>query len=235
MSLRFPLLGRCRQLYADFSTSPHARLWYFQGVPIVPPNFHWPNLDSATLLTLAFYFSHLSTAAFTCSNLSTVSLLSSTGVRSFAHAQSAVHYPQVSLFRCAEHFPTTSQPANRLQSSLSYQSFVFIFQGSFSFSIYIISQFFNFFKFYFIVILIFVVAEVRFALTTFCLWGRRATTATTPRYKSTYFACLFIIVSSKPLVLPHIITPLSLWAKIPYVYSYAGGSLVVIRAFFLTW
>jgi hypothetical protein len=42
-------------------------------------------------------------------------------------------------------------------------------------------------------------------------------------------------VSSKPLVLPHIITPLSLWAKIPYVYSYAGGSLVVIRAFFLTW
>ena len=52
--------------------------------------------------------------------------------------------------------------------------------------------------------------------------------------KSTYFACLFIIVSSKPLVLPHIITPLSLWAKIPYVYSYAGGSLVVIRAFFLT-
>ena len=57
--------------------------WSFQGLIAAPPVY--PNLDSATLLTLAFYCSCQSTAAFTCDNLSTVSLLSPTGIRYISH------------------------------------------------------------------------------------------------------------------------------------------------------
>ena len=73
-SLRFPLLGCCRQLYAEFLRLHRTRdWWYFQGLS-APPRVS-PNLDSATLLTLAFYCSRLSTATFACDNFGTAALL----------------------------------------------------------------------------------------------------------------------------------------------------------------
>lgn len=157
--------------------------WYFQGVPIVPPNFRWPNLDSATLLTLAFYFSHLSTAAFTCSNLSTVSLLSSHWSSLFRSRSECGPLSTSILVSLCRALSDYFSACKSLTVFTELPKFCIYFSRFilFSFCIYIISQNSKNFKFYFIVILIFVVAEVRFALTTFCLWGRRATTATTPR------------------------------------------------------
>jgi len=49
-ALVFSATWSCIQmLYTDFSASPRTGLWYFRGLPAVPPV--WPYLDSALLFT----------------------------------------------------------------------------------------------------------------------------------------------------------------------------------------
>ena len=132
MSLRFLLLGRCRQLYTDFSVSPHTELLVFPRIEHGTTRYA-PNLDSARLCQLASIVS-------ACPRLLLLATASAqrlhflpTGIRSFSHLLTAASYPQVSLFRRPEHYSGISQLGHRIQSSLSStnDSYLFNFQGTF--------------------------------------------------------------------------------------------------------
>ena len=118
MSLRFPLLGRCRQLYTNFFASPHTELLVF------PRSAHGttryvPNLDSAQLCQPASIIP-------ACPRLLLFAIISaqhlyfpSTEVRSFSHHQTAAGYPQVSLLRSPRALFDISQHGSRSHSALS--------------------------------------------------------------------------------------------------------------------
>ena len=115
MSLRFLLLGRCRQLYTDFSVSPHTEVLVFPRIEHGTTRYA-PNLDSARLCQLASIVS-------ACPRLLLLATASAqrlhflpTGIRSFSHLLTAASYPQVSLFRSPEHYFDVSQHRHRICS-----------------------------------------------------------------------------------------------------------------------
>ena len=132
VSLRFPLLGCCRQLYTNFFASPHTELLVFPRFKHGTTRYA-PNLDSARLCQPASIVSACPRLLLFAIISAQCLYFSSTEVRSFSHHQIAASYPQVSLLRRPEHYFSISQLGHRIQSSLSStkDSYLFNFQGTF--------------------------------------------------------------------------------------------------------